>query len=133
MSAPEPIDVRIVDGPLEPATEAWPAAAGAGAVLTFEGIARPTEDGRPIVALDYEAYEPMASRMLSRLAEHAIGRTGVLAVSVEHSVGRVPVGARSFRLRIASEHRKEGLAATDEYIDALKRDVPLWKRAVFAP
>ena len=123
--------VSIVQGPLPDQPSPWSPAPGAGALLCFDGIARPTEDGKPLVALDYEAYEPMASRMLRRLAEQAIDEHGVIGVFVEHSHGLVEVGQCSFRLRIASFHRKEGLAAMDAFIDALKKDVPIWKRPVF--
>ena len=43
-----------------------------GASVEFVGIVRADEDGRPISALDYEAYEPMAERMMARLIEHVI-------------------------------------------------------------
>lgn len=125
------VQVHILPGPLaEPV--AWSCEAGAGAVICFEGIARPLEAGRRIVALDYEAYEPMASRMLQRLGLEMVQQHGLIGLCVEHSTGRVDVGRCSFRLRIASPHRKEALAAMDAFIDRMKQDVPLWKRPVFA-
>lgn len=125
------VSVHIVEGPLGEAVS-WTPPTGQGAVLTFEGVARPTEEGKPIVALDYEAYEPMASAMIGRIGEELVARHGLGAMCVEHSTGRVPAGACSFRLRIASRHRREALAATEEFIDRLKRDVPIWKRAAWS-
>jgi molybdopterin synthase catalytic subunit len=127
------IKVHIVDGPLAAAAP-WPAAEGglAGAVLCFEGVARRLENDRQINALDYEAYEPMASRQMQRLAEQITRDFGLLGVFVEHSRGRVPVGQCSFRLRVASPHRKEALNAVDYFIDRLKQDVPIWKSPVYA-
>jgi molybdopterin synthase catalytic subunit len=125
------VQVHLIDGPLgEPVP--WRHEGGAGAVVVFEGIVRPLEEGRALAALDYEAYEPMAGRMIERLSADLIARHGLLAICVEHSKGRVAVGECSFRLRIASRHRKEALRATDEFIDRLKQDVPLWKTAVWA-
>ncbi len=121
--------VRIVDGPLAETAPVW-APPGAGAVVCFEGVARPTEHGEPIATLDYEAYEPMASRELERLAREVLHEFGLLGVLVEHSRGRVAVGERSFRLRVAALHRKEALAALERFIDRLKQDVPIWKQAV---
>lgn len=123
--------VSIVDGPLGPHVPG-PAEAGAGAALLFEGIVRGDEAGRPIEALDYEVYEPMASRELGLLIGELLGGEGILAIRAWHSRGRVPVGAVSFRLLVASVHRKEGLRAMDAFIDRMKRDVPIWKRAVVA-
>ena len=63
--------VQVHDGPLP--AEAPPCFQdGAGAVITFAGMVRPLEDGRDIVALDYELYEPMASRVLESLAQEMI-------------------------------------------------------------
>jgi molybdopterin synthase catalytic subunit len=42
-------------------------------------------------------------------------------------VGTVAVGEISFRLRIASPHRAEGLAAAGEFITKMKQDIPLFK------
>lgn len=123
------VRVAIIDGPLSPRA---PATAGpsAGAVVVFEGVVREREGDGAIVALDYEAYEPMASRMIEAVGRDVVTRHGLVSLSCEHSRGRVAVGERSFRLVIAAPHRKEALAAADEFIDRLKRDVPIWKRGV---
>lgn len=124
------VAVRIVEGPLgEPAPWEVP---GAGAVVRFEGIVRPVEDDRELAALLYEVYEPMTTRHLRRLAEAVVEDHGLMGLRCAHSVGRVPVGACSFRLSIASAHRKEALAAMDEFIDRMKRSVPIWKVSVWA-
>ncbi len=122
------VTVKISDGPLPASAEPW-SFPGAGAVLCFDGIVRPSEDGRPIVGLDYEAYEPMATRMLTQIAQELFERHALLAIRVEHSRGHVGNGEVSYRLRIASKHRKEGIAALDEFTDRLKKDVPIWKTA----
>ncbi len=123
------VQVHIVDGPLSLAS-LW-AAEGAGALITFEGVVRGTEDGRALVALDYQVYEPMASKQLHALCRELIDRHQILAMEVTHSRGRVGVAQCSFRLRVASQHRKQGLAAMDEFIDRMKKDVPIWKTCVY--
>ena len=125
------VSVVIVDGPLGPASAAVPPD-NAGALLAFEGIVRPLEGGRPIAALDYEAYQPMAETQLRRLGEEMVREHGLLALRVEHSRGRVAAGECSFRLRVASRHRPEALRAAEQFIDRMKRDVPIWKTAAFA-
>ncbi len=137
------VTINIIDGPLPPYDPAATAhvkamptftlqeLSGAGAIIVFEGVVRPREGDRPIVALDYEAYEPMASRMLRELAEKILRTFDLLAVDVAHSRGRVEVGTCSFRLVVRSRHRKEGLAAMDQFIDQMKKDVPIWKTPVY--
>ena len=124
------VTVAIFEGPLSgrPAL----AVEGAGAVICFEGIVRPMENGEPIEGLAYETYDPMARDMLGRLAGEVLGIFALLAVEVAHSRGWVPAGACSFRIQVVSRHRQEGLAAISEYIDAMKKDVPIWKQAVFS-
>lgn len=125
------IQLYILQGPLG-APPAWNPPAGHGALICFEGVARGMEEGKPILALDYEAYEPMAQKALDAICRSLIEKHGLLGICVEHSKGRVAAGECSFRLRIASRHRKEGLLAMDQFIDALKRDVPIWKKTVWA-
>ncbi len=124
------LDVTIHNGALELARP-WHVQ-GAGAVTCFEGVVRPTEADQPIAGLKYETYDPMAQRELLRLAQEAMESFALMGVRVEHSRGLVANHQCSFRLRIASAHRKEGLAAMDWVIDRLKRDVPIWKRPVLA-
>jgi molybdopterin synthase catalytic subunit len=127
------VSVKIIDGPLAPAAEdsrAEGKPGDLGAVLRFEGIVRALESGKPIVALDYEVYQPMAERQLETIAEEVIKQNGLLAVRVEHSRGRVPVGGCSFRLVVASSHRGPALRAVTDFADRLKQDVPIWKTAV---
>jgi molybdopterin synthase catalytic subunit len=120
------IAVHIFPGPLRERL-AWPTPEGTGALVQFEGIVRPGEGDRTITALEYEAYHPMAIKQLDKLAADVISRYGLLGLCVEHSVGAVGVGECSFRLRIAAAHRKEALRAMDEFIDRMKRDVPIFK------
>jgi molybdopterin synthase catalytic subunit len=88
---------------------------------------RAAEGDLTIRALDYEAYEPMASNMLTELGREMLAKHGLVSIMVEHSRGEVPVGQRSFRLTVHAMHRAEALAATGEFIDRMKRDVPIWK------
>ena len=125
----ERVMIRLIEGPLGPHTASPPA--GAGAWIVFDGIVRPAEDCRPLAALVYEAYEPMTSRELHRLAQTAVAKHGLLAIVVEHSTGRVAAGEASFRLSIGALHRAEAIRAAEEFISAMKKVVPLWKTPEF--
>ena len=124
------VTVQLHDGPIIAPIERTNA--GAGAVVMFEGIVRMREQGRGISALDYHVYDPMAERELKRLADLITREFDLLAVTVMHSRGIVSVGQCSFRLVVAARHRKPALAAMDWFIDALKRDVPIWKHPIWA-
>ncbi|MCB9838005.1 MAG: molybdenum cofactor biosynthesis protein MoaE [Phycisphaeraceae bacterium] len=124
------VRVTIIEGPLPRPEHATDASGLVGAGVVFDGVVRAEEGDATIAALEYEAYRPMADHELERLARRMLDKHGLLAIDVWHSVGTVPVGAVSFRLDIRSAHREEALAAMDEFIDAMKRDVPIWKRAM---
>ena len=130
------VRIEIVEGPLSREMLAEPsldedALQVVGSRIRFEGIVRGAEDGRSLEAIDYEVYEPMASRMLEAIAHEETSREGVRSVVAIHSRGRVAVGEVSFLCEVRSAHRAEGLAALGSFIDRMKRDAPIWKRLVF--
>lgn len=139
----------IIDGPLTTECEARALLAHAdqsrshdgtiGATLRFEGVVRRAERDpaaadveRALLALDYQTYDPMAQRGLEALAVSVAERHGLKSIVALHSRGRVGVGEVSFVLIVESAHRAEALAAMADFIDRLKQDVPIWKRAVWA-
>ena len=70
--------VLITDEPLDSeAVSAHVRAAGDGAVVIFEGVTRNINDGRGVEYLEYEAYRPMAERVLRGLASEAADRFAV--------------------------------------------------------
>jgi len=88
--------------------------------------------GAALVALDYEAYAEMAERQLADLAAAARGRFPVLRIAIVHRVGRVAVGEASVVIAVSTPHRAEAFEACRWVIDALKKDVAIWKREVWA-
>lgn len=128
------VEIHIVEGPIGAEIGRAPATADgtAGAVLVFDGAVRALEDGKRLRGLEYEAYEPMASRELKRLAEEVVAKHGLIGLACWHSRGLVRVGGCSMRVVVRSGHRAVALAGMGEFIDRLKRDVPVWKRAVWA-
>ena len=105
-----------------------PAGGAAGAWLEFRGVVRGEENGQPIAALEYEAYPEMAEREIRRLLEDISARHPCLAARVIHRVGIVPVGEAAIYVGVAAKHRAEGIALLGEFMDRLKKDVPIWKR-----
>lgn len=101
-----------------------------GAVTTFVGRVRDNDpDARTtVVGLDYSSH-PDAEATLRRIAEEAVGADGArVLVAVSHRVGRLEVGDAAVVIAVASEHRAEAFAVCREVIEAIKRDLPVWKR-----
>jgi molybdopterin molybdotransferase len=121
------IDIQLVPGPI--AGKISPPLSGRhGAWLEFRGVVRDNENGENISALEYEAYPEMARRELGRILEEISSRHPCLAARVIHRVGIIPVGETAIYVGIAASHRAEAIALLAEFMDKLKRDVPIWKR-----
>lgn len=100
----------------------------AGAVVLFLGTTRRLTNGRETVQLQYEAYQDMAQRELSRLESEARQRWPLTECLVVHRLGMVPLGEASVAIVVASPHRREGFEAGQWLIDTLKERVPIWKQ-----
>jgi molybdopterin synthase catalytic subunit len=99
-----------------------------GALAEFSGIVRAEENGRDIAALEYEAYSPMAERVMREIIEDINRRHSCLFVQVTHRVGIIRVGETAIHIVVTSRHRAEAFAMLTEFMDRLKQDVPVWKR-----
>jgi molybdopterin synthase catalytic subunit len=121
--------VELTRAPLDRAAlEARVLHAGAGAVVTFEGVVRDQARGHAVVALEYEAYEEMAANQLHAIAQDAATRWGTQAIAVAHRFGRMAVGETSVIIVVATPHRADAFDACRAIIDAIKTTVPIWKK-----
>ncbi len=104
------------------------AGTGTGAAIYFSGLVRGTENGAPIAAIDYEAFEPMARHQFEIIFQAMEKRWPIESVRLVHRIGRVAVGESSLWVEVLAPHRGEAFAATQFLIDEMKRVVPIWKR-----
>ena len=127
--------ITISPQPLDVATAVAFATDGrAGGIDIFLGTTRAetSSDGRELVALDYEAYEEMAGRQLQDLARRAREQWPIVKLALLHRVGRVAIGEPSVIIAVSTPHRADSFAACKWLIDALKKDVAIWKKEVWA-
>ncbi len=81
----------------------------AGAIDIFIGTTRDHAEGKKVLTLEYEAYEPMAIRLMQDIAREAQSRWHVKKISIVHRVGTVDVGEASIVIAVSTEHRSESL------------------------
>lgn len=118
-------------GPLSP--EEWHREAmseESGASVEFLGVIRRLENGEPIDYIDYEAYEPMAERMLEQYVGQALTQFGLTKVYFRHRLGRVRVGEIAVIIGVHAPHREEAFEGCRFLLESLKRDVPIWKASI---
>lgn len=104
-----------------------------GAVVVMSGTVRNQTDGKPVVALEYQAYEPMAVRVFEAIADDIRNRwTDVNRVVIHHRTGRLQIGEISVIVAVGCPHRSEAFAACKYAIDTLKHNAPIWKKEHWA-
>ena len=103
----------------------------AGAIATFLGTVRTHSRGRDVIALEYEAYEEMAEDVMAGIADELLARYDLCKVAMSHRLGRVEVGETSVAIAVSAPHRQDALAACADAIEALKSQVPLWKKELY--
>jgi len=99
-----------------------------GAVVLFLGTVRELTDRRRTVALDYDAYGPMAEAKLQELAAEARRRWPVDQVAIVHRIGHLELGDVSVAVAVSCPHRHDAFDAARFLIDTLKVTVPIWKK-----
>src|ERR1700691_6442099 len=99
-----------------------------GAVVSFSGICRNSENGDAIAALTLEHYPGMAEAEIARHAETALSRWPLTGLTVIHRVGRIVPGENIVLVLTASAHRQAAFAAAEFLMDYLKTRAPFWKQ-----
>ncbi|MCP2015523.1 molybdopterin synthase catalytic subunit [Deinococcus sp. HSC-46F16] len=98
-----------------------------GAQAYFVGTVRSPNRGKVVAFIDYEAYAPMAVRVMEEAAGRAREQHGELRVIIQHRTGRLRPGEASILIGVASAHRRAALEACDFLIEYLKAQLPVWK------
>jgi molybdopterin synthase catalytic subunit len=125
------VTVRLQREPFDAAAEAAAltrSRTDVGAVVTFTGICRGDEAGKPIAALILEHYPGMAEAEIGRHVAEAVERWPLLGVTVIHRYGRIACGEDIVLVVTASSHRQAAFAAAEFLMDYLKTRAPFWKQ-----
>jgi molybdopterin synthase catalytic subunit len=99
-----------------------------GAVVSFSGICRGSENGEPIAALTLEHYPGMAEAEIGRHADDALSRWPLQGLTIIHRFGRIAPGENIVLVVTASAHRQAAFEAAEFLMDYLKTNAPFWKR-----
>ncbi len=78
--------------------------------------------------LEFEKYEPEASKALDRIREEIKQKEGILEVLIHHKTGVIKAGEDIVYIVIAAAHRTELFPALSEAIERIKAEAPIWKK-----
>lgn len=123
------LDIRIQPGDFDIAAEQEALGRGRadiGALVSFTGLCR-DENGR-LEALELEHYPGMAESEITRIAETAIERFGLLGLTAIHRYGRIRPGENIVLVIAAATHRQAAFDGAAFVMDFLKTDAPFWKK-----
>ena len=103
-----------------------------GACVVFEGWVRNHHEGRAVLRLEYEMYEPIALKVGQQILEEARELYGPLNAAAVHRYGLMEIGEVAVAVAISSAHRDEAFKACRYIIDEAKVRLPIWKKEYFA-
>ena len=126
------LNARLESGRLEPERELADFIASLdaeGAVVSFVGRTRPSDaNGAEVTGLYLDHYPGMTETSLETIAQSALERFAVGAISVVHRCGAVEPGEPIVFAAAASIHRRAAFEAADFLMDRLKTEAAFWKR-----
>jgi len=100
----------------------------AGALVTFEGWVRNHNEGRDVVLLEYEAFEPLSRKEAEKILQEAGEKFNVRQMVCIHRVGPLEVGDIAVWIGVTAEHREAAFKACQYIIDEIKVRLPIWKK-----
>ncbi len=103
-----------------------------GACVIFEGLVRNHNEGREVLRLEYEVYEPLAVSEGEAILGEAERRFGPLKAACVHRDGLLELGEAAVVVAVSSAHRDESFRACRYIIDEVKHRLPIWKKEHYA-
>lgn len=98
-----------------------------GSRICFDGTVRDHHDGKPVLSLEYSAFEEMCGTEGLAIVEEALDRFQVYRIWAVHRYGLIPIGESALWVEVESAHRGDGFRACEYVIDEIKRRLPVWK------
>ena len=99
-----------------------------GAVVTFTGAVRVSEEEKGLTGLSLEHYPGMTESQLARILEEANQRWTLNTAIVVHRVGFLAPGEPIVFVATQSLHRREAFEAAEFIMDYLKQRATFWKK-----
>jgi molybdopterin synthase catalytic subunit len=99
-----------------------------GAVASFTGLVRASNEGSAVNGMTLEHYPGMTQKALAEICSQAHARWDLVDTLVIHRVGELRPGDRIVFVGVSSAHRGAAFEACEFIMDYLKTRAPFWKR-----
>lgn len=87
--------------------------------------------GKPVMAIEYSANEPMAIQIMQSLRDDIFAGFPLSCMHVYHSLGIVKAGEISLFVFTSSVHRKAAIGACEQTVEKIKAGLPIWGKELF--
>lgn len=104
----------------------------AGAIVLFSGEVRNHSHNRSVEFLEYEAYVPMASKMIREIVAESLSKFNLHRAICVHRIGKVSICESAVVVITSSSHREAAYQANQYIIDRVKHEAPIWKKEYFS-
>ena len=102
-----------------------------GAVVVFTGHVREWTKGVRTTYLEYEAYVPMAEKMLAQIGDEIAAQWPGTKTAIVHRIGALHISDIAVLISVSSPHRKDAYRANEYAIERIKDIVPVWKKEIW--
>jgi molybdopterin synthase catalytic subunit len=100
-------------------------------MVIFSGEVRILNNGKEVDYLEYEAYEPLAQKLIMQIVNDAKEKWKLNNAYCIHRLGRLEISDCAIIVITCSVHRSEAYKANQYIIDRVKSEVPIWKNEHF--
>jgi molybdopterin synthase catalytic subunit len=99
-----------------------------GAVASFIGTVRDSNDAAAIATMTLEHYPGMTEKALEAIVAEAHARFDIVGALVVHRIGELRPGDQIVLVVVTSAHRGDAFDACRFIMDYLKTRAPFWKK-----
>ncbi|MCS7121330.1 MAG: molybdenum cofactor biosynthesis protein MoaE [Archaeoglobaceae archaeon] len=100
-----------------------------GAIGIFVGFVRKKSDGKIVKRMEYEAYEEILKEACEKI-EKRLAKKSVIA-KIYHKRGTIMPKEDIVYVLVMGRHRKDVWEPLMEAVEAMKSELPVWKKEVF--
>ena len=102
-----------------------------GAVSTFIGYVKNTNNDKKVSSIDLEVYPAMAKKTLGEIIEKANKKWDLSDILTIHRYGKLQIGEKIVLVVTFSKHREDSMQACAFIMDFLKKEAPFWKKEYY--
>ena len=99
-----------------------------GAVSTFIGYVKNTNNNKKVSSIDLEVYSAMARKSLEAILEKTNKKWDLSDTLVIHRYGKLNIGEKIVLVATFSKHRQDSIQACEFIMEYLKKDAQFWKK-----